>query len=133
MKLRANEPEAALRAKAGLRALTESLPHNLLATGECITAHLLIPGFTYTGFTRHHGVAEKPVAAWTAGQIVDFMLPAIARGDLYILCPNTDVTRETDEERIAWGTGHIIGNRPALSRWHPGHAETFKAHMEYFG
>lgn len=116
--------------KAGLKALTESLAHDLLATGGRVTAHLLIPGFTYTGFTRRRGVAEKPAAAWTAGQVADFMLPAMARGDFYILCPDNDVTRETDERRIAWGAGDIIENRPALSRWHPDHAEAFMAHME---
>ena len=116
--------------KAGLKALTESLAHDLLATGGRVTAHLLIPGFTYTGFTRRRGVAEKPAAAWTADQVAEFMLPAMARGDFYILCPDNDVTREMDERRIAWSAGDIIGNRPALSRWHPDHADAFKAHME---
>ncbi len=116
--------------KAGLKALTESLAHDLLATGGRVTAHLLIPGFTYTGFTRRRGVDEKPVAAWTAGQVVDFMLPAMARGDFYILCPDNDVARETDERRIAWGAGDVIENRPALSRWHPDYAEAFRAHMD---
>jgi len=110
--------------------LTESLAHDLLATGGRVTAHLLIPGFTYTGFTRRRGVAEKPAAAWTADQVADFMLTAMARGDFYLLCPDNDVTREMDERRIAWSAGDIIGNRPALSRWHPDHADAFKAHME---
>ena len=116
--------------KAALKALSESLAHDLLATGGRVTAHLLIPGFTYTGFTRRRGVAEKPAAAWTAGQVADFMLPAMARGDFYILCPDNDVTRGVDERRIAWGAGDIVENRPALSRWHPDHAEAFRAHME---
>ena len=116
--------------KAGLRALTESLAHDLLATGGRVTAHLLIPGFTYTGFTRRRGVADKPAGAWTAEEVVDFMLPAMARGDFYILCPDHDVTRATDERRIAWAAGDIIANRPALSRWHPDHADAFRAHME---
>ena len=116
--------------KAGLKALTESLAHDLLATGGRVTAHLLIPGFTYTGFTRRRGVDEKPEAAWTADQVADFMLLAMARGDFYILCPDNDVTREMDERRITWGASDIIENRPALSRWHPDHVDAFKAHME---
>lgn len=116
--------------KAGVKALTESLAHDLLATDGRVTAHLLIPGFTFTGFTRRRGVAEKPAGAWTPEQAVDFMLPAIARGDFYILCPDNDVTREMDERRIAWNAGDIIENRPALSRWHPDHEDAFKAHME---
>ncbi|WP_184090933.1 SDR family NAD(P)-dependent oxidoreductase [Sphingomonas xinjiangensis] len=116
--------------KAGLKALTESLAHDLLETRGRVSAHLLIPGFTYTGFTKRRGVAEKPAAAWTAEQVADFMLAGMAQGDFYILCPDNDVTREIDERRIAWGAGDIIENRPALSRWHPDHAEAFKAHME---
>jgi NAD(P)-dependent dehydrogenase (short-subunit alcohol dehydrogenase family) len=115
--------------KAALKALTEALAHDLLATGGRVTAHLLIPGFTFTGFTRARGVTEKPAGAWTAEQVVDFMLPAIARGDFYLLCPDHDVTRETDEKRIAWAAGDIIENRPALSRWHPDWAERFAAWM----
>jgi len=115
--------------KAGLKALTESLAHDLQATGGRVTAHLLIPGFTFTGFTRARGVSEKPAGAWTAEQVVNFMLPAMARGDFYILCPDNDVTREIDERRIAWAAGDIIENRPALSRWHPDYAPAFEAWM----
>jgi NAD(P)-dependent dehydrogenase (short-subunit alcohol dehydrogenase family) len=116
--------------KAGLKAVTESLAHDLLATGGRVSAHLLIPGFTYTGFTRRRGAAEKPAAAWTADQVAAFLLTGMASGDFYILCPDNDVTRETDERRIAWAAGDIIHNRPALSRWHPDHAEAFRASME---
>jgi NAD(P)-dependent dehydrogenase (short-subunit alcohol dehydrogenase family) len=116
--------------KAALKALTEALAHDLLATGGRVTAHLLIPGFTFTGFTRARGVTEKPPGAWTAEQVVDFMLPAMARGDFYILCPDNDVTRETDAKRMAWAMGDIIENRPALSRWHPDWAERFAAYMK---
>ena len=115
--------------KAALKAMTESLAHDLLATGGRVTAHLLIPGFTYTGFTRARGVTEKPAGAWTAEQVVDFMLPAMARGDFYILCPDNDVTRAMDGKRMAWAMGDLIENRPALSRWHPDWKERFEAFM----
>ena len=116
--------------KAALRALTESLAHDLVSTGGRVTAHLLIPGFTYTGFTRARGVAEKPAAAWSPEQVVQFMLDGMAAGDFYILCPDNEVTREVDEKRILWGAQDIIENRPALSRWHPDHADAFKAFMD---
>lgn len=116
--------------KAGLKAFTESLAHDLLGTGGRVSAHLLIPGFTFTGFTRRRGVTEKPAGAWSAGQVADFMLAAMARGDFYILCPDNDVSRAIDERRIAWSAGDIIENRPALSRWHPDYADAFEAHME---
>ncbi len=116
--------------KAALRALTESLAHELLATDDRVTAHLLIPGFTYTGFTRARGVTEKPAASWTAEQVVEFMLPALGRGDFYILCPDNDVARATDEKRILWAANDIIENRPALSRWHPDYKQPFADYMD---
>lgn len=115
--------------KAALKALTESLAHDLLKTNGRISAHLLIPGFTFTGFSTRRGIAERPTGAWSADQVAEFMLESMARGDFYILCPDNDVPRATDEKRIAWAAEDIIRNRPALSRWHPDHAESFDAFM----
>ena len=115
--------------KAGVKVLTESAAHELRSLPDCqVTAHLLIPGFTYTGMT---GRDEKPAAAWSAEQVVDFMLDRLGRGDFYILCPDNDVSREMDEKRIAWAAGDLVDNRPALSRWHPDFAEAFKRHMDH--
>jgi NAD(P)-dependent dehydrogenase (short-subunit alcohol dehydrogenase family) len=114
--------------KSGVKALTEGLAHSLLeASGERITAHLLIPGFTFTGMTRSSG--EKPAAAWTADQVSDFLFERLAQGDFYILCPDNDVTRAMDNKRMAWMMEDIIENRPALSRWHPRYKEAFAAFM----
>ncbi len=115
--------------KAALKALTESLAHDLLETDGRISAHLLIPGFTFTGFSTRRGIAKKPSGAWTPDRVADFMLESMARGDFYILCPDNDVPRATDEKRIAWAAEDIICNRPALSRWHPDHADGFDAFM----
>jgi NAD(P)-dependent dehydrogenase (short-subunit alcohol dehydrogenase family) len=113
--------------KAGVRAFTELLAHELREAGGRISAHLLIPGFTHTGMT---GSAEKPKAAWTADQVVEFMLQSLERGDFYILCPDNDVSRATDERRMRWAMGDIIENRPALSRWHPDYKEAFTTFMQ---
>ena len=114
--------------KAALRSYTESLAHALRAASQGrISAHLLIPGFTYTGMTG--GGAEKPSAAWTPEQVVDFMLQSLARGDFYILCPDGAVDRATDERRMQWSIDDIIKNRPALSRWHPDFEAAFAAYM----
>ncbi len=115
--------------KAALKALTESLAHDLLKTNGRLSAHLLIPGFTVTGFSTRRGIAKRPTGAWSADQVAEFMLESMARGDFYILCPDNDVSRATDEKRIAWAAEDIIRNRPALSRWHPDHAEGFDAFM----
>jgi NAD(P)-dependent dehydrogenase (short-subunit alcohol dehydrogenase family) len=115
--------------KAGVVAYTECLAHALRQLpGGALAAHLLIPGFTYTGMTAR-GRAEKPAGAWTAYQVVDFMLSAFGRGDFYILCPDNDVTRAMDEKRIQWNTDDLIKNRPALSRWHPDYEAAFAKYM----
>ena len=117
--------------KAGVKAATEALAHELRNTEGCQTsAHLLIPGFVYTGLAKARGVAEKPAGAWTPEQTIDFMLERMEAGDFYILCPDNETTRAQDEKRMEWAMGDIIANRPALSRWHPDHAEAFKRHME---
>jgi NAD(P)-dependent dehydrogenase (short-subunit alcohol dehydrogenase family) len=112
--------------KAAIKVLTEGLAHDLL--GSQVTAHLLIPGFTFTGFTRVR-TATKPDGAWLPEQVVDFMLDGMARGDFYILCPDNDTTRAQDEKRMQWAADDIIQNRPPLSRWHPDYAEAFKTYM----
>ena len=117
-------------AKAGLKAFTEALQHELRNTAGCqISAHLLIPGFVFTELTRH-GRAEKPAAAWTAEQTVEFMFERLEAGDFYILCPDNDVPRTLDERRILWAAGDVVENRPALSRWHPDHAAAFEAFVK---
>lgn len=115
--------------KAALKAFTEALQHELRNTPGChVSAHLLVPGFTFTGIFAGR-LTEKPPAAWTADQVVDFMLDALAKGDFYILCPDNDVARPTDEKRMAWAMGDLIENRPALSRWHPDWKAAFDTFM----
>ena len=117
--------------KAGVKAVTEALAHALRSRAGCRTsAHLLIPGFVYTGLTKARGVAEKPPGAWTPEETVAFLLERLAQDDFYILCPDNETTRAQDARRIAWAAGDIIENRPALSRWHPDFAEAFRRAME---
>jgi NAD(P)-dependent dehydrogenase (short-subunit alcohol dehydrogenase family) len=111
--------------KAGVKALTEALQHELRNTaGHKIGAHLLIPGHVFTGLTAR-GRTEKPAGAWTPEQTIDFMIERVEAGDFYILCPDNDVPRRLDERRILWAASDIVENRPALSRWHPDYAEAF--------
>jgi NAD(P)-dependent dehydrogenase (short-subunit alcohol dehydrogenase family) len=116
--------------KAGVKAFTEALQHELRnAAGSRVTAHLLIPGFVFTGLTAR-GRSDKPAAAWTPEQTIDFMIGRVEAGDFYILCPDNDVPRRLDERRILWAAGDIVENRPALSRWHPDFAQAFAAFVE---
>jgi NAD(P)-dependent dehydrogenase (short-subunit alcohol dehydrogenase family) len=111
--------------KAGVKVVTEALAHELRNTENCrVSAHLLIPGFTFTGMTAGSRT-EKPAAAWTPDEVVDFMLASMGKGDFYILCPDNDVPRELDERRILWAAGDIVENRPPLSRWHPDFQDAF--------
>lgn len=115
--------------KAAVKTYTEGLAHALRnTTSAAITAHLLIPGFTFTGLTT--GATKKPAAAWAPEQVVDFMLKGLSRGDFYILCPDNETPRATDEKRMAWAIGDIIENRPALSRWHPDYKDAFQQFVE---
>jgi NAD(P)-dependent dehydrogenase (short-subunit alcohol dehydrogenase family) len=116
--------------KAGVKVFTEALQHELRNTeGARISAHLLIPGFVFTGLTKGER-KEKPAGAWTPEQTVDFMVKSIERGDFYILCPDNDVARPTDERRMLWAIGDIVENRPPLSRWHADYADQFRAFLE---
>jgi NAD(P)-dependent dehydrogenase (short-subunit alcohol dehydrogenase family) len=115
--------------KAGVKVLTEALAHSLRnADGARITAHLLIPGSTFTGMTSR-GRTEKPPGAWTPDQVVDMLIDGMGRGDFYILCPDNEVTRDVDNRRILWAAQDITENRPALSRWHPDYGDAFAAFL----
>jgi NAD(P)-dependent dehydrogenase (short-subunit alcohol dehydrogenase family) len=114
--------------KAGVKVVTEALAHELRNMDGCkVTAHLLIPGFTFTGMTQQQ---LKPDAAWTSGQVADFLLEKMAAGDFYILCPDNSVAREVDELRVLWAAGDIVENRPPLSRWHKDYEAKFADYLQ---
>jgi NAD(P)-dependent dehydrogenase (short-subunit alcohol dehydrogenase family) len=111
--------------KAGVKVITEALAHSLRnEEGNRISAHLLIPGSTFTGMTAR-GRSEKPPGAWTPDQVIDMLIDGMAQGDFYILCPDNDVTREIDNRRILWAAQDITQNRPPLSRWHDDYKDAF--------
>ncbi|MEL7546345.1 MAG: SDR family NAD(P)-dependent oxidoreductase [Pseudomonadota bacterium] len=115
--------------KAGVLAYTESLAHAFRELEDCqLSAHLLVPGFVYSGMVSRF-LPEKPPGAATPEETVDFMLGALGQGDFYILCPDNETTRTMDEKRILWAAEDMIQNRPALSRWHPDYAGAFNDFM----
>jgi NAD(P)-dependent dehydrogenase (short-subunit alcohol dehydrogenase family) len=119
--------------KAGVKVVSEALAHELRNTAGCkVSAHLLIPGFTFTGITSGDRT-QRPAGAWSAEEVIDFMLPAMARGDFYILCPDNEVSNELDSARILWAAQDIAQNRPPLSRWHPDYKQPFADYLAKSG
>jgi NAD(P)-dependent dehydrogenase (short-subunit alcohol dehydrogenase family) len=116
--------------KAAVKSMTEGLAHTLRNIPNCqISAHLLIPGFTYSGVMAKR-MPDRPAAAWSPDQVAERLLQGLAQGDFYILCQDNETSREQDELRILWAAGDIVENRPALSRWHPDYKEAFEAFMK---
>jgi NAD(P)-dependent dehydrogenase (short-subunit alcohol dehydrogenase family) len=113
--------------KAAVRVLTEQLAHELRERTSKVTAHLLIPGYTFTpmNFPDFAREAPKPSAPWTAAQVADRMVEAMSAGDFYLFCEDNEVTRTLDERRMQWSADDLIKNRPALSRWHPEYCKAF--------
>ena len=85
------------------------------------------PGYQFLHFG--HRSMPQPVDYIKGGTAVDFLVESLERGDFYILCPDNDVPRKTDERRILWAAGDIVENRPPLSRWHSDYADAFNDFM----
>jgi NAD(P)-dependent dehydrogenase (short-subunit alcohol dehydrogenase family) len=116
--------------KAAVKSLTEGLAHSLRNIPDCrISAHLLIPGFTYSGVMARR-MPDRPAAAWSPDQVAERLLQGLERDEFYILCQDNETTREQDERRILWAAGDIVENRPALSRWHPDYKKAFETFMQ---
>jgi NAD(P)-dependent dehydrogenase (short-subunit alcohol dehydrogenase family) len=135
--------------KAALKVYTEGLEHELMLerkAGKCqIRAALLVPGWVNTSIVlkserakaERAGLSyddseaffheEKPQSgAWMPNQVIDFMISELEIPDrFYIICPDNDVDRETDNLRMQWTIGDITENRPPLSRWHPDYKDKF--------
>jgi len=119
--------------KAAVKSITESLANELRNQPDPhVTAHLFIPGWTYTGLTGQPtaGIGDKPDGAWSAEESVLFMIDRVRAGDFYILVPDNETRREVDELRIMWGAADITEGRPALSRWHPNYKTAFDEYMK---
>jgi short-subunit dehydrogenase len=115
--------------KAAVKALTEGLAHTLRnLPGFQISAHFLIPGFTYTGNAAKQ-IPAKQAAAWSGEQVAERLIQGLERNEFYILWQDNETTRDQDERCILWAAGDLVENRPALSRWHPDYKDAFDAFM----
>ncbi|MDU8418464.1 SDR family oxidoreductase [Pseudomonas syringae] len=116
--------------KAAIKVLTEQLAHELREkVGDKVTAHLLIPGYTFTpmNFPGMTSTSAKPDAPWTADQVAERLTEKMAEGDFYIFCEDNEATWELDQRRMQWAADDLILKRPALSRWHKDYADEFQA------
>ena len=113
--------------KAGVLNYTQSVAHTLRQIENCpVSAHLLVPGFTYSNMIAQF-IPEKPPGAWTTEQVIEFMLESVEQDDFYIICPDNDTPRELDNLRMQWSADDLIKGRPALSRWHDDFAAEYEA------
>ena len=104
--------------KAAVKSMTEHLAWELRQQPRSqVSAHLLVPGWTFTGLTGDDGTAQKPDGAWSAQQVVDMMIEYVNNGKFYIICPDNSVDAATDAARMRWNVEDICTGRPALSRW----------------
>jgi len=134
--------------KAGIKVVTEGLQHELRSSSDKahVSAHLFVPGWVNTMLARNYfrelkGDAfdpesdvpwseDKPAAgAWMPDQTIDYLFDALAAERFYIICPDNDVTTETDRKRIAWAAGDIIERDVPLSRWDPRFKAEFARYM----
>ncbi|OLU16696.1 oxidoreductase [Pseudomonas sp. PA1(2017)] len=118
--------------KAAIKVLTEQLAHELRErVGDRITAHLLIPGYTFTpmNFPDMTSSTPKPDAPWTADQVADRLVAQMAEGEFYIFCEDNEASWELDQRRMQWAADDLILKRPALSRWHEDYADQFSAYV----
>lgn len=134
--------------KAALKTYTEGLEHELMMkrtndSGK-LRAALLIPGWVNTSIhlkekrarARNEGTKfdfdkvffheNKPAqGAWMPSEVVEYMLQELDKERFYIVCPDNDVDRVTDNLRMTWAMQDLTQNRPPLSRWHPEWKEKF--------
>ncbi|GAX23553.1 hypothetical protein FisN_14Hh270 [Fistulifera solaris] len=139
--------------KAALKCDTEGLEHEFMKTryeqGGKLRAALLIPGWVNTSIllkaerAKAHAKGEsydpaqaffhetKPQAgAWMPSQVIDFLQQELEEDKFYIVCPDNDVDRETDNLRMIWTMNDIVQDRPPLSRWHPDYKDKFDAFVQ---
>ncbi|KAL0256661.1 hypothetical protein SLS55_009057 [Diplodia seriata] len=103
--------------KAAVKTLAEHLAFDLRKDAPSTSVHLLVPGWTHTGMTGGGAVKEKPAGAWSAEQVAGYLYEKMGQGKFYVICPDNDVSEETDKKRMLWSVGDVVNGRPPLTRW----------------
>ncbi|KAI0190340.1 hypothetical protein F4808DRAFT_402467 [Astrocystis sublimbata] len=116
--------------KAAVKTLAEHLSYDLATSHPAISVHLLVPGWTWTPLAGAAGGGEKPAAAWSPEQVVDYLEKKMAEKQFWVLCPDNDVTEDMDKRRMQWNTNDALLGRPPLSRWREEFKQEFNEFME---
>lgn len=93
--------------KAAVKTLAEHLSYDLSKSSPSTSVHLLVPGWTFTGLSGNKPFVgegaekkEKPKGAWSSEQVVEFLEGKMTEGKFYVICPDNDVSEETDKKRM---------------------------------
>lgn len=93
--------------KAAVKTLAEHLSYDLSKSSPSTSVHLLVPGWTFTGLSGNKPFVgegaekkEKPKGAWSSEQVVEFLEVKMSEGKFYVICPDNDVSEETDKKRM---------------------------------
>ncbi|MEX2805541.1 SDR family NAD(P)-dependent oxidoreductase [Streptococcus sp. H31] len=118
--------------KGAVKILTEHLQHELRNIPDCqVSAHLLVPGYTWTPMNFPEADFErpetKPEAPWSAEELLEYFYKRFEQGDFYIIALDNEVTKVIDDRRMRWAMDDLIYNRPALSRWDKDYQEAFSS------
>jgi hypothetical protein len=62
--------------------------------------------------------------------VVEFLLKKMAEDAFYVICPDDDVSEQTDKKRMLWSVGDIVDGRQPLSRWRVEYKEQAKEAMD---
>ena len=135
--------------KAALKCYTEGLEHDLRNSSAKVRSALLVPGWVNTSIMLKNSRKEalekgedfdpdsvffheaKPAdGAWMPKQLIDFMVEELDKGRFYLIAPDNDVDRETDNLRMTWTMQDITKDRPPLSRWHEDYKDKFSVFLE---
>lgn len=114
--------------KAAVKSLAEHLSFDLRNEAN-LSVHLLVPGYTFTGMTGA-GLREKPDAAWSPEQVADYLEGKMKERQFWVICPDGEVSEETDKRRMLWSAGDAVKGRPPLSRWREDWSGEAKEEME---
>ncbi|KAI1381110.1 NAD(P)-binding protein [Hypoxylon crocopeplum] len=115
--------------KAAVKALAEQLSFGL-RTQKNVGVHLLVPGWTWTQLAGAVSGRAKPDAPWMPEQVVGYLEGKMAEKQFWVLCPDNDVTEETDKKRMLWNADDPVKGREPLSRWRDEFKDEFAAWME---